>query len=155
VRVLTTLRADFLSESTAEPALEALLRASTFVLGPPGPAALSDLVRNPAERAGLDLDDGLADDILRDAGGDPGALPLIAFCLEELYQRTAPEHRLTLDGYQAMGGLRGAIGQRAGKLLAEFRETQGADLNKALSQVCLHQNKTVRSVLKNDLLAAA
>jgi Pentapeptide repeats (8 copies) len=160
VRVLTTLRADFLSESTAERALAALLRASTFVLGPPGPAALSDLVRNPAERAGLDLEDGLADDILRDAGGDPGALPLIAFCLEELYQRTAPEHRLTLEGYKAMGGLRGAIGQRAGKLLAEFRETQGAGLDKALSRVfdslvCVDAGKAARQRASRDELMVA
>jgi hypothetical protein len=135
LRVLATLRADFLSESTADSALASLLRAGTFVLGPPGPAALADIVRSPAERAGLDLEDGLADEILRDAGADPGALPLIAFCLEELYQRTTSEHRFTLDAYRAMGGLRGAIGQRAGKLMAEFRDTEGAELDNALSHI--------------------
>ena len=135
LRVPATLRADFLSESTAEPALASLLRAGTFVLGPPGPAALADIVRSPAERAGLDLEDGLADEILRDAGGVSGALPLIAFCLEELYQRTTPEHRFTRDAYRAMDGLRGAISQRAGKLMAEFRDIEGADLDAALSHI--------------------
>jgi hypothetical protein len=98
LRVLVTLRADFLPEGMADPVLAPLLQAGTFPLGPPGPAALTDMIRRPAERAGLDIDEGLADEILRAAGGDPGeALPLVAFCLEELHRRTAPEHRLTLE----------------------------------------------------------
>ncbi len=96
LRVLATLRADFLPQSAAEPALAALLQGGTFVLGPPGPEALLDMIRRPAERAGLTLDEGLAGEILREAGGEPGeALPLVAFCLEELHRRTAPGHRLT------------------------------------------------------------
>jgi len=111
------------------------LQAGTFVLGSPGPAALADMIRKHAERPGLALEDGLADEILRDAGGDPGqALPLVAFCLEELYRRTAPEHRLTLDAYRAMGGLRGAIGRRTGELLDGLK-AEGADLDTALPRM--------------------
>jgi hypothetical protein len=135
IRVIITVRADFLPQLAAEPPLAALLQAGTFVLGLPGPAALLDMIRKPAERAGLDLEEGLANEMLRDAGGDPGALPLVAFCLEELYQQTAPEHRLTLDGYQAIGGLRGAIGRRAGEILNELRKANGADLDAALPQI--------------------
>jgi hypothetical protein len=160
LRVLATLRADFLSQSTAEAGLAALLRVGTFVLGPPGPAALADMVRRPAERAGLALEDGLADKILTEAGGDPGALPLIAFCLEELYHRTAPQHQLTLDGYEAMGGLRGAIGQRADNLLAELGDIDEIDLNNALSKVFdslvyVKAGKAARQRASRDELMAA
>jgi hypothetical protein len=143
LRVLATLRADFLPQGmaflpqgAAEPVLAPLLQAGNYLLGPPGPIALLEMIRRPAERAGLTLEEGFADAILQDAGGEPGeALPLVAFCLEELYRRTAPEHRLTLAAYRAMGRLRGAIGRRTGKLLEELGKAEGADLDAALPQL--------------------
>jgi len=135
LRVVATLRADFLPQCAALPDLAPLLQAGTFVLAPPGPAALADMIRRPAERAGLILEDGLADEILKDAGTDPGALPLMAFCLEELYRQTAPDHRLTVDAYDALGRLRGAISRRAAALLEELRETEGADIDAVLPRV--------------------
>ena len=132
---VATLRADFLPQCAGLPDLAPLLQAGTFLLAPPGPAALADMIRKPAERAGLELEDGLADEILKDAGTDPGALPLMAFCLEELYRQTAPDHRLTVDAYDALGRLRGAISRRAAALLEELRETEGVDLDAALPQV--------------------
>jgi hypothetical protein len=104
-------------------------------MGAPGPIALGDMIRKPAERAGLDLEEGLAEEIVKDAGGDPGVLPLVAFCLEELYQKNAAGRRLTLDDYHHMGRLRGAIRRRAGAILKEFKEAEGADLNGILPQV--------------------
>ena len=128
LRVVATLRADFLPRCAADPVLAALLQGGTFVLGPPGPAALLDVICRPAERAGLALDDGLADEILRDGGGDAGALPLVAFCLEELYRSWAASRQrcLSTEAYRSMGGLRGAIARRAGTILEELRITEGA-----------------------------
>jgi HEAT repeat protein len=162
VRVLATIRADFLPQCAAEPALAALLQAGTFVLGSPGLAALADMIRKPAERAGLEIDPALIDKIVTDAGGDPGgSLPLVAFCLEELYEQTAPEHRLTLDAYRAIGGLRGAINRRIGELLGEFQETETELLETALPDLfhaLVHVDaagKVARQWASRDELAAA
>lgn len=162
LRLLVTLRADFLPQCATEPQLATLLQAGTFVLGPPGPAALLDMIRRPAERAGLALEEGLADAILQDAGSDPGeALPLVAFCLEELHRRAAPKRPLSMDAYRAMGGLRGAIGRRASELLDEFRAVEGADCDTALPQVfraLVHVDATGKAARRraplDDLLAA-
>jgi hypothetical protein len=137
VHVLASLRSDFLSQCVAEPILAALLQSGTFVLGSPEPAALLDMIRKPAEQAGFDIDEGLVDEILKDAGPNPGeALPLVAFCLEELYRRTlSPERHLTLDAYHALGGLHGAVGRRAGDLLEGFRKAKEVDLDVVLTQV--------------------
>src|SRR4051794_22797060 len=135
LRVIATLRADFLPQGAALPDLAPLLQAGTFVLAPPGPAALADMIRKPAERAGLVLEDGLADEILKDAGTDPGALPLMAFCLEELYRQTALNHRLTVDAYNALGRLRSAISRRAAALLQELSETEGVNLDAMMPQI--------------------
>ena len=76
MRVLVTLRSTLLQQCAREPILAALLQTGTFVLGPPGLAALTDMIRRPAERSGLELEEGLADEILKDAGNDAGeALP--------------------------------------------------------------------------------
>jgi HEAT repeat protein len=135
VRVLVTLRSDFLAHFAADRDLAPLLQGGTFVLAPPVPTALLDMVRGPAERAGLELENGLADQLLMDAGNDPGALPLVAFCLEELYREAEAENRLTLDNYNALGGLRGAIARRSAALLDELRETEGVPLDTMLPQL--------------------
>jgi len=41
----------------------------------------------PARRAGLDIEDGLAEAICRDAAGEPGALPLVSTALLETWVR--------------------------------------------------------------------
>ena len=95
LRVLVTVRSDFLAQCVAVPALAQLFQrpSAAFPLGPPGPGALIDMIRRPAERGGLELEDGLADEILKDAGDNPGSLPLVAFCLEELYRQNVAERR--------------------------------------------------------------
>jgi small GTP-binding protein len=135
LRVLATLRADFLPQCATEPVLATLLQGGTFMLKPPEPAALLDIVRGPAERVGLTVEDGLVEEILMDAGHDPRAMPLMSFCMAELYGRAAPGRNLTLEAYRAMGGLWGAIGRQATELLKEFPETAGADLDTALASL--------------------
>ena len=142
MRVLATLRADFMPQCAKVPALAALFQAGTFVLGPPGPAEMADMIRKPANRAGVELKNGLADELLRDAGDDPGALPLLGFSLEELYRQsvdpiqhgaqTALRLQLTVADYNALGRLRGAIGQRAEALLEDIRKTTSADVDAVL-----------------------
>jgi hypothetical protein len=130
IRVVVTLRADFLIRATESAAsqLPELLQAGTFPLAPPRETALSEMIQRPAERAGLTLEDSLVDEILQDAGTDSGALPLMAFCLNELYrhQQTVPNHRLTLEAYHKAGGIKGTIGHQATlvveRLSAEARE---------------------------------
>ena len=111
VRVLVTLRVDYLPQflpllqSPADPLspeTEEIEIKSSF-LRPPGLTALTDMIRRPAQVAGVTLEDGVADKILEDAGNDPGALPLVAFCLNELYIKSGPERRITLRQYRGYG----------------------------------------------------
>jgi hypothetical protein len=124
LRVLVTLRSDFLPQCVGEPRLAELFQRAEaiFPLGHPGIAALPRMIEGPAEAAELELEQGLADQILRDAGADPGVLPLMAFTLEELYQQDHADRRLTLAGYRAIGGLHGAMGRRIDALLGDLRK---------------------------------
>jgi hypothetical protein len=62
-----------------------LLENSTQPLAAPGPVALYEMVRKPADRAGLDFEAGLIEKILEVTGQQPGALPLLAYALDELF----------------------------------------------------------------------
>ena len=109
IRLVLTLRADYYEHCTRDPRLAAWLREGSFPLAAPTPLALAEMIERPARVAGLDPEPGLADAILRDAGTEPGALALVEFALEELYERSGGK-RLTLAAYRALGGKGGGIG---------------------------------------------
>ncbi|MCP3877935.1 MAG: SUMF1/EgtB/PvdO family nonheme iron enzyme [Sulfitobacter sp.] len=115
MRVITTQRADFYARAIAEPTLEKLLRRDrgTFPLGPPGLSAIHQMIVRPAEAAGVELEDGLAQRLLDDAGEGPGAMAQIAFTLNQLYLQEKNSGYLSIKGYQAFGGVQGAVQQRA------------------------------------------
>lgn len=115
VRIIVTLRADFYARAIEEPSLARLLRRDrgTFPLDPPGMSAIHQMIIRPAEAAGVELQDGLAQRLLDDAGAGPGAMALIAFTLNQLYQREQSSGYLSIDAYEAFGGVQGAVQKRA------------------------------------------
>jgi tetratricopeptide (TPR) repeat protein len=121
VWVLATLRSDFYPRCEESPLLMELKKgAGQYHLQPPDEAQLGQMIRLPASAAGLLFEEDhktgeRLDDLLRDAAvKSPGALPLLEFALEELYeQRDKDKGLLKLDAYRALGGVEGALGQRA------------------------------------------
>lgn len=111
-RTVITMRSDFYHRCVDIPALAALLEQGQFPLSAPGDT-LFDMIMRPAERAGLDFEEGLAGRILRDAGRDPGALPLLAYTLDELYRNRGGSRTLSHRAYERLGGVQGAVGTRA------------------------------------------
>jgi formylglycine-generating enzyme required for sulfatase activity/energy-coupling factor transporter ATP-binding protein EcfA2 len=126
VRVVATMRSDFYHRCVDLPALAELLEDGSFPLAAPGATALDQMIRRPAERADLRFDDGLPERILADTvgerGPDPGALALLAYALDELYEIAARrgDRRLTAADYAALRGVHGAIGTRADAVYARL-----------------------------------
>jgi formylglycine-generating enzyme required for sulfatase activity len=117
VRLVLSVRADFYAQCV-EQGLAQALRTGSYPLAAPGAGALYQMVTQPAALGGLAFEDGLVDDLLKDTGSEPGALPLLAFALERLYQARTAEGVLTHAAYQGFGKVQGAIGQRADALFA-------------------------------------
>lgn len=113
VRVVLTLRADFYHY--ALPLLTEPLRTGTFTLDKPDSFALLEMIKRPAERADLKLDDGLSEKIVNDMGNEPGALALMAYTLDEMYKiaEKRGDRQLRYTDYEALGRVYGAIGKRA------------------------------------------
>jgi len=134
VRVVITLRADFYSHCTQWESLLQLLQADgSYPIGLPGPTALAEMIRRPAEAAGLTFapNPGLVDRILSDTGTGPGALALMEFLLSKLYD-VRDGTVLTERVYETLGGVGGVIEARAE---AAIREPNGSIDEARLSTV--------------------
>jgi len=111
--VILSMRADFLDYPLNYPQLGSLFDKYTALVQPMSITELRDAIQKPAHLSGLIFDDGLVADIVFALRGQDkaiaGALPLLQFSLQRLYEERA-ENRLTREAYVRMGGVNGAIG---------------------------------------------
>ncbi|MGW1192007.1 nSTAND1 domain-containing NTPase [Streptomyces sp. NPDC002559] len=119
VRVLTTLRADFLEPVLGNPHLGPATGRHLHALGPLGENGLRDIVTAPVDALpGVSYEPHLVERILADTGTEPGALPLLALTLDLLWQRQE-NGVLTHRAYDELGGVTGALGNHADRAWAE------------------------------------
>ncbi|MGW1539114.1 NACHT and WD repeat domain-containing protein [Streptomyces sp. NPDC002309] len=119
VLVVLGVRADFYEQCLSHPELADALQHRHMVLGPLTAAELREAVTGPAKAAGLELEPGLAELIVREVSSDgprgahdAGALPLLSHALLATWQRRKGG-RLTPAGYRAAGGIQGAVAATA------------------------------------------
>ncbi len=62
---------------------------------------------------------------MRETGDRPGALPLMAYALERLYERDQGRPVLTHRSYLECGGMLGAIATQADRIFEDFAEAHG------------------------------
>ena len=112
VRIVVTLRADFLDRPLGFAGFADALKGRTIALGTMSAAELAEAVCRPAAGVGVEVEPALVDRITAEAVDAPGALPLVQHQMAELFaQRTA--NVVTLAAYEESGGLAGAVGRRA------------------------------------------
>ena len=131
VAVAVTLRADFYGRCAELPRLAAALAERQCLLGPMRGDELRRAIEGPAEAAGLRLEPGLVDAMLADAGREPGALPLLSHALYESWLRR-DGRVLTRAGYDAAGGVRGAIARTAEEIYVGGSEGEQAAMRRLL-----------------------
>jgi hypothetical protein len=114
VVVLLTIRADFYDHPMLYPELNRLMQAHLRQVLPMDVEDLRAAIVQPAAQhdVGLIFEGNLIGDLLFEVQGYVGALPLVQFTLEQLFQRRRG-HRLTLQAYHEIGGVRGALAQHA------------------------------------------
>jgi WD40 repeat protein len=126
--VVIALRADFYGQCLRYPELVHALQEDQVIVGPVSEEDLRLMIREPAEKAGLILEPGLADTLLEEAGlrksrNQEAVLPLLSHALYETW-RLRSGNQLTLRGYRATGGIENAIGQAA-ESVYEAMDTAG------------------------------
>jgi hypothetical protein len=123
--LIVTLRADFYGRALLHRPLADALQGHVENLGPMNRAELRLAISRPAEDAKVSFDPGLVETLLDDVENKPGSLPLLQFALREMWGRQE-ERRITRTSYDAIGGVEGALAQRADSVFAKLTDN-GAD----------------------------
>jgi WD40 repeat protein/energy-coupling factor transporter ATP-binding protein EcfA2 len=116
VIMIVALRSDFVSNCAEYPSLNDLLNSGFFQLGAMAPEDLVKAIALPAQQVGLKIDPDLIAQIINDMKGEPGALPLTQFALNDMFdagQKAGGVIALTLADYLARGGIRKSLERHA------------------------------------------
>jgi len=128
LRLVLSLRSDFLDYVAEAPALMAELTHGLFFLTPPSRDGLRDALIQPAEMAGYQFESpAMVESMLDHLEQTPGALPLLQFAASQLWEMRDRERRqLTSESYDRIGGIAGALASHADAVLAEHTTREQA-----------------------------
>jgi WD40 repeat protein/DNA-binding SARP family transcriptional activator len=160
VRVVITLRADFYDRPLMHSTFSTLLQDRTEVVIPLSVDELERAIRLPAERAGVSVEPGLVTAVVAEVVEQPHALPLLQYALTEIFEQRSGR-RLTLEHYQAIGGVQGVLDRRAEETFTRLSKV-GKDAARQLflrlitlgegdSADDYHTQVTRRRVLRSEL----
>ena len=128
--VIIVLRADFYAHCARFDLLRQALSKHQEYIGPMTVKELRRAIEEPARHGHWEFESGLIEFLLHDVGADvaghspePGALPLLSHALLATWQRRRGR-MLTLGGYSASGGVRGAIAETAEAVFHDQLEPQ-------------------------------
>ena len=115
--IVTTMRADFLEPCLPYDSLRKLIEDEAKYLPTLAGKNLIDAICEPAKRQGYEVTDELLNKIFIDIKQEPGFLPLLEFALTQLWEkRDQVSHKLTLECYETIGGMVGALNLHADKV---------------------------------------
>ncbi len=115
VRVILTLRDDFLLHAERIPALRSRLAPALHLLTTPGRDDLLRILGEPLRRAGYELDDpALAGEMVDALASARSALALLSFTASKLWElRDRRFRQITRKAYTSLGGVGGALARHA------------------------------------------
>ena len=120
-RIILTIRGDFLNRCGDYPEIITLINnipPTSFIVTPMSFAELEEAIEKPAKLHGVTFEHGLVSQISADVVNRPGVLPILQYALKELWrvcieEPESPEPLLTRNGYEEIGGVKGALDKRA------------------------------------------
>jgi serine/threonine protein kinase/tetratricopeptide (TPR) repeat protein len=139
--VVATLRSDFFSRCEEINELVELKQGNgQYHLLAPSVAQLSQIIRYPAEAAGVVFEEHpekgrLGERIRDDALREPGGLPLLEYALDELFRTGSADGVLSHADYEALGGVEGALRKRAEDAFVRLQPSEREALGPALHQL--------------------
>jgi tetratricopeptide (TPR) repeat protein len=139
VFVIATLRSDFYPRCMELPELLDLKKGEgLYDLEKPTPEEIGQMIREPAIAAGVQFQvdpqsKQALDEVLRDSAiKDPSILPLLEFMLEQLFERRTQEGELTFQAYKTLGGIEGAVANRAEEVFGMLTKEGKKAFNKVM-----------------------
>ena len=137
--IVVTLRADFMGHALSHPSFATALQRD-FKLIPMCEDALRKSIQEPAQKVGLQLEDGLIELIVRDVAGSPGNLTLLEFALTQLWQKQTQmgndtAYKLTVPAYGEIGGVIQALANHAKEVYNNLDKNEQEQARRVLVQL--------------------
>ncbi|HEY0991738.1 MAG TPA: WD40 repeat domain-containing protein, partial [Kofleriaceae bacterium] len=155
VRVILTVRDDFLARAGELAPLRDRLAHGLTLLPTPAPDDLVRVLIEPARRVGYRFDDPeLPHEMVRAVANRPGALALLSFTAARLWElRDRHFHQLTRKAHDAIGGVEGALAGHAEATLLAC----STDQQRLVREVFRHlvTSEGARTMLGRDELVAS
>ncbi|MCM2388126.1 AAA family ATPase [Streptomyces albipurpureus] len=164
--VICGLRADFYAQCLNYPSLRSALEHDQILVGPMTAEEIQDAILLPAAVQRLHVEPGLLELLLRDLDTsgrphsghhyDAGRLPLLAHALQATWQQRQGQ-ALTVEGYNATGGIHRAVSTTADKVYHRLDNT-GQQVARTLFLRLVRLGDgwedTRRRVIRDDLILA-
>ena len=122
LRVVVSMRSDFLDRIGEDPRFMEELSKGLVFLQPPDRPGLREALVSPIEMVGHRFENpAMIEEMLDALGNMPGALPLLQFAASKLWDARDRQRRLlTVASYQAIGGISGALATHADDVVAQM-----------------------------------
>jgi formylglycine-generating enzyme required for sulfatase activity len=147
VRLLMSIRGDFLARATVLPGLGEELTPAIYLLRPLSPEKMRQAIVGPARTKGVSFEsDDLVESLIASTGRTEGGLPLLQFALSELWD-AKPEAStiITARSLEEIGGVEGALARHADHVLHRLPVGQQAAARRMLcSLVTLERTRARR-----------
>lgn len=124
-RVVLSVRADYFGRCAEHAGLAEVLRDNQVLVGPMTPDELREAISRPAAAVGLSVERALVATVVQEAKGRAGVLPLLSHAMLETWRKRRGTV-LTLAGFQAAGGIDGAVLRTAEEAYGAFDPAQRA-----------------------------
>jgi WD40 repeat protein/class 3 adenylate cyclase/tRNA A-37 threonylcarbamoyl transferase component Bud32 len=121
--VVIGMRADLYGRLSEHSALARAVAENQVLLSAMSDDELERAITEPAPLAGLRLEPGLVELVLRDVATEPGALPLLSHALRATWERR-DGRTLTVEGYRDSGGVASAIARTADSVVDALPDAQ-------------------------------
>ncbi len=165
LKIVAAMRADFFDRFGPYPTFGALVQQGLQLVLDMEASELRAAIEQPAAKNGVVFEESLVEQIIADVKGRPGALPLLQYTLDLLWGNDKPANDRTLNSssYHTLGGVAGALQQRADALYEhsdpQRRTKRSEDEKELLRQLFLRvvdltsQGTDARVVSRRALLA--
>ncbi|MGB1015474.1 MAG: SUMF1/EgtB/PvdO family nonheme iron enzyme, partial [Nannocystaceae bacterium] len=152
VKLLATVRGDFLTRVAKVPTLGAEIEEAVFLLRPMSPDSMRRAIVGPAGlRAVSFTPEDVIDDLVDE--GIRGSLPLLQFALAELWEvRDLEQRMITRTALEQIGGVTGALARHADDMLARLLPTQRIAAKRLLMRLVTIE-ETRASLPEDELIA--
>ena len=124
IRVMITMRSDFIGECARFQNLPEAVSASQFLVPSLSRDQREEVIRRPIDRAGGTIEPDLVERLLNDAGYELDQLPVLQHCLSRMWglaRLRAPDSpAITELDYRLVGQMSGAISQHADQIMLDL-----------------------------------